>query len=185
MTVRRPQNRRHLLRNHVQLRLVLQVLFLGLRALNRIANTALDTLTAGLSFDQVVSSSLLHGLDVNRVIALAGHDDNGSATTTRPRLAHEFEPVPSPQAVIHQVNVVPTAKHRCQAGVVGALPFQIDGRTRCLGQQVTGNDEAVFVVVDEKNLGREGAHWFILAGFQLEREVERAVEVRANASPEP
>ena len=156
--VRGPQNHRKQLRQHPQFRILLETHLLRFDALDRVDHTALNVHPVNTSLGKKIGCTGLHGQLIDVVLAHARHQNQrGPATLLDGRL-NQLDSVPRSQTVIHQVSIEGPATNGLQAEFKGPDPFQFDNRARHLGQHTPGDDQAVFVVVDQQNFDSPVVH---------------------------
>ena len=124
--------------------------------LDGVADRALETGGADLPLDQVVGGAGAHGLQVDLLVPLTGHqddwgDETGSSGAALPRFPQELEPRARAEPEIEEADVEMILQDPQEPPLVGGRPFELEAVAADLGQQIAGEDVIVLVVLDQEH----------------------------------
>jgi len=105
---------------------------------------------AEVPFFQEVGGPGPHRPDVDGAIAQAGQQDHRRGAAAGDGRVDQPEAVEPSQAVVDQVEVVPTPRHFFQPGFGIGEPVEHEPDVRDVGQQVARQNVIVLVVVDQQ-----------------------------------
>src|SRR5688572_24800114 len=111
-----------------------------------------------MPFDEVIGSTNLCRLNVNRVVFLAGQHNNWHSTATCYCFTEKIKARTGTKTIVEHTHIVLVLSQRSQPSVIGLYPVKDKSASFNHSQQIPSNEIIVFIILNKENFDNFSCH---------------------------